>query len=111
MTGSEKQVKWAKDIKSNLDFNSIKNQVAGNDAAIKVIEFIENNEYASFWIDYRDHQVTDLLRAISTTGLRIRGFGFDHKAKVDQTGQITITWEEIISDGKGGYKKTFIETV
>jgi len=48
-----------------------------------------------------------MLNEIARGNLRTRGDGYDHTAKFDQaTGAITVTWEEIVSDGKGGHKET-----
>ena len=114
MIGSEKQIAWAEKIKAGMedDFAAIMDQVSGNEHAVKTIEFIQNIEHASFWISYRKNVPTDMLREICSKGLRLRGNEYSHKATVDQTtGKITITWTEIVSDGKGGHKETMAEEI
>lgn len=110
MKGSEKQIAWAEKIKIGMtdDFNIILAQVSGNQNAVKTVNFIKNIEHASFWIDSRKDTPTDMLRNIcGKNGLSVRGSGYSHSATVDQTtGVITITWTEIVSDGKGGHKET-----
>lgn len=107
MNGSEKQIKWAEDIKSKMDFAKLRKMVNGNPIAIKAIEYVENNECASFWIEYKNYSTMQLMDQLLTSGLLIKGANYDHRAKMDKaTGAITITWEEIVQDGKGGHKET-----
>ena len=107
MKGSEKQIKWAESIRDNMDFDSIISQVTNNENAVKTINFIRNIDHATFWIDNKKNTPTDMLRRICGSGLPVRGDGFSHTATVDQeTGKITITWTEIVSDGKGGHHET-----
>lgn len=113
MKGTEKQVAWAISIMSKVEtgLEDIKKQFAGNQPAISAIEYIENIKYAAFWIDYRECDALDMLRKFSGSGLSIRGKSHSHIAKVDKNGKITVSWSEIISDGKGGYQKTFTKEV
>jgi len=114
MKGSEKQIKWAEAIKNKMqpNFEDLQSKVNGNAPANKAINYINNLDNATFWIDNRSNTPTDMLRKLCGHGLKIRGNGYSHVAKIDQvTGKITITWDEIISDGKGGYKETKIKEV
>lgn len=106
MLGSQKQVKWAEDIRnSKLEGFEKMEARALNDIARKAISYIRDNEQASFWIDYRTVSAPDMLRSLlSNIGLSIWGFNHDRKATLNpQTGEITISWEEIVQDGKGGH--------
>jgi len=111
MTGSKKQIEWAENIKAGIDFSEISKQFSGNEAALKVVEYIENIESANFWIDHRDCSAMDLLRKISGTGLQVKGFGFSNLVKADANAKMTETWVEIVADGRGGYKKEFSRSV
>lgn len=112
MNGSEKQISWAEDIKSNMDFAKLRKMVNGNQIAIKAIDYVENNENAAFWIEYKNYSAMHLMDQFLTSGLLIKGSSFDHRAKMDKaTGTITITWEEIVQDGKGGHKETRTQVI
>ena len=112
MKGSEKQIKWAGSIRDNMDFSNMLKMSEGNAAALKTINYIMNIDHSSFWIDNKNGSPDSMIRDICTRGLRIRGDSFSHTAKVNQaTGEITITWTEIVSDGKGGHKETKTGTV
>lgn len=112
MKGSEKQVAWAKDIKASTDkgFEAFKFR-AKNAAANKIIDFIQSQEDARFWIEYRDYSAEMMLMSILKEGLRIKGFTFSENATATQDGKITITWEEIVPDGHGGYTATRTKTL
>lgn len=113
MLGSQKQIKWAEDIRNARleDFAKLEARVK-NEIGRKAISYIRDNEQASFWIDYRTVSAADMLRSLLTAGISIWGFNFDRKAKLDpQTGTITVTWEEIVQDGKGGYKEVRKQTL
>ena len=113
MKGTEKQIKWAEDIKKGMtpEFNEMIEKFKTIIPAIKVIEYIQALDYATFWIDHRKETVQDLLMQI-TRGLTIRGDKYSHTAKVDQTtGIITVTWTEIVGDGKGGHFETKKEII
>jgi hypothetical protein len=113
MLGSQKQIKWAEDIRQGKleDFAKLEAR-ALNGIAHKAISYIRDNEQASFWIDYRTASAADMLRSLLTGGISVWGFNFDRKAKLDpQTGTITVTWEEIVNDGKGGHKEVRKQTL
>ena len=112
MNGSEKQINWANDIKSNKNFAELRKMVNGNPIALKAIAYVENNEYASFWIEYKNLTAMQMMDRFLTSGLLIKGGEFDHRAKIDKaTGIITITWQEIVQDGKGGHKETRTQVI
>ena len=109
MKGTEKQIKWAEAIKATMkqDFDAIRTQFEGNAIAIKAIDFVQGLDWATYWIDNRNSNPMAMLNEIAQGNLRTRGDGYSHTAKFDQaTGAITVTWEEIVSDGKGGHKET-----
>lgn len=113
MLGSQKQIKWAEDIRNGklADFEKL-GQRALNEIAHKAISYIRDNEQASFWIDYRTVSAADMLRSLLTTGISVWGFNFDRKATIDpKTGTITITWKEIVQDGKGGHEEVRSKTI
>ena len=104
MNGSEKQIKWAEDIKASKmeRFNLMREH--GNEMGVKAIDFILNQPNASFWIDYRLNSPDEMIRKLCTTGLEIYGGSFSHSAVLDpRTGVVTITRDELIQDGKGGH--------
>jgi len=114
MKGSEKQIKWADDIKANMkpDFDNLRSQLAGNAIALKAINFVENLDLASFWIENRDSSPMTMLNEMVQSGLRIMGCEYSHNAKFNQSnGEITITWTEIVDDGKGGHEETREEVI
>ena len=94
MNGSEKQVKWAEGIKAaKEDRFATLAAVAKLPAAIKAIEYIHNNQSASFWIDYRLETVDQMLRLLLTGDLHICGTTHDVTAQIDhKTGIITEQW-------------------
>jgi len=109
MKGSEKQIKWAEEIKATMqqDFDTIRTQFEGNALAIKAIDYVQSLDHATFWIDNRNSNPMTMLTEIAQGNLRVRGDGYSHTAKFDQTtGQITVTWTEIVGDGKGGHHET-----
>jgi len=108
MRGTEKQIKWAAEIKATMkpDFDAIRTQFEGNAIATKAIDFVQGLDWASFWIDNRSSNPMTMMNEIAQGKLRTRGNGYGHTANFDQaTGAITVTWTEIISDGKGGHKE------
>ena len=110
MRGTEKQIKWAEDIREKImaDFDALKLNEIGK----KAVDYISDIEEAEFWIDHRDCQGLTLLQMLSKGTLRVKGLGYGHTAKIDpQDGRITMTWEEIVSDGKGGHKETRTKVV
>lgn len=92
MQGTEKQVKWANDIKAKIEEQAEAFRArAKNESAHKVIDFILSIDSASFWIDYRDNDFSNLLHNLATCGLRIKGLDFADNAKMDpKTGEITL---------------------
>ena len=114
MKGSEKQITWAEEIRLNMqpEFDSLMMQVTDNAPAIKAINYINDLNWASFWIDNKRNTPTEMLRSLCGGGLQIRGSGYSHTATVDQaTGVITITWHEIVSDGHGGHHEIKTQTL
>jgi hypothetical protein len=112
MNGSEKQIKWAEEIKSGMNFGKLRKMVNGNPIAIKAIDYVESNEIAAFWIEYKSYSGMQMMDKFLTSGLLIKGANYDHKAKMDKaTGVITVTWTVIVSDGKGGYEETRTKTI
>lgn len=108
MNGSEKQVKWAEDIKQDKadEFAQLKERFGKSAAALKAIEYIEGNEHAAFWIDHRNSSVMEILDSLMRGGVQVKGHNFDHRATMTPDGTITVTWSEIVQDGKGGHKAT-----
>ena len=109
MKGSEKQIKWAEEIKATMkpDFDTIRTQFDGNVIAIKAIDYVQALDWATFWIDNRNSNPMTMLNEIAQGNLRVRGDGYSHTAKFDQAaGTITVTWDEIVADGKGGHHET-----
>lgn len=109
MNGSEKQIKWAADIKRQMGLEQLVGQF--NEVADRALNYIKEIDSAVFWIDYRELNANQLMQALVTTGLSIKGHGNSHLAKMAPDGTITITWTEIVQDGKGGHKITRRETL
>jgi len=109
MKGSQKQIKWAEDIKNKkLDgFNEIVNAAKDETAAVvlkKIVDYILNIEKAKFWIDYRDYSEYRIIDALFRGSLLIDGFNNDKKAKFDPaTTTVTESWKVIVQDGRGGH--------
>lgn len=113
MNGSEKQIKWAESIiaSKQQQFEDLRTR-SKSELGKKAVDYILSQPKASFWIDYRTYSPDDMLRQLLRGGLSIYGDNYDHKATLDpQTGIITITWEEIVSDGKGGHKERRHQTI
>ena len=92
MKGSEKQIKWAKEIKRQIEtgFKKFNDHPVMN----KATDYILNIENAGFWID-EARDCTDnpiaLVMKFSRGGIRTRGLEFGDLAKIDEkTGEITI---------------------
>jgi len=108
MKGSKKQIEWAEDIRATMQpgFDSIRAQFEGNAIAIKAIDYVQSLDHAGFWIDNRSSNPMIMLTEIARGRLYVRSAGSSHTAKFDQTtGKITVAWNEIISDGKGGHRE------
>lgn len=109
MKGSDKQIKWAEDIKASkaTEFSALRSKVI-SPIGIKALDYIESNDVAKFWIDFRSTSVMDMLNSLLRGGLQIKGAGQSNRAVMDKTtGQITVTWTAIVSDGKGGHSETY----
>jgi hypothetical protein len=48
----------------------------------------------------------DMMDKLIHGTLQIWGSEHDRKAKLNQAGEIVISWQEIVHDGKGGHKET-----
>lgn len=106
MKGSEKQIRWAEQIKAGKYFIDLRNR-AKSPIAIKILDFVENIDDASFWIKYRNNAPEEMLEEMATLGLQI----CNKTARYDANGVITITWTKIVQDGKGGHKETRTQTI
>lgn len=90
MNGTEKQIKWAEDIKAGMDFDSAKTAFAGNKPALKALAFIENIDSAKWWIK-EGRTIGDAQIALAC--LAREGLTLDNGkiAIVDQnTGSVTV---------------------
>ncbi len=106
MQGSKKQIKWATDIQTKMA-KEAENYLGKKATYDILINKILGIDYSEFWIDYRDYSLQHLLQSLPTTGLRTKGLGFSNTLKADrETLQLTESWDEIVSDGKGGHKIT-----
>lgn len=106
MEGSRKQIKWAEEIKNNMtaEFEKLTVQLKDSVPGLKALGYIQELNRATFWIDNKGATPTYLLQRLTKGTLQTWGSGFSRKAVIDQqTGQITITWSEIVDDGKGGH--------
>ena len=113
MNGSAKQVKWAEEIKAGKasEFEAIRKAIK-NEIGAKAVDYIDSNDSAAFWIDNRERKVPDMLNGLCRGGLAIKGNSNSAKALLDTTtGMITITWTEIVQDGKGGHMATKTQTI
>lgn len=105
MKGTEKQVEWAEDIKAKITANNFGMETITK-VGQKAIDYISSIDDAKFWIDNRDKLGVHLLQDIAKGRLRIKGNGYSHTAQITPDGTITVTWTEIVHDGKGGHKET-----
>lgn len=114
MNGSEKQVKWAEDIKASKNFDKFIDS-ARNEAAkvivTKAVNFVKSIDSAKFWIDYRNSSEMDIFNSLMRGGLKINGHDNNRTAKMAQDGTITITEQVIVQDGKGGHSETKTEVI
>lgn len=114
MNGSNKQVKWAEEIKATKNFDQFINAARGEAAKVivtKAIGFVKNIDDAKFWIDYRNSSEMDIFNKLMTGGLKVKGHNNNRTAKMAQDGTITITEQVIVQDGKGGHYETKTETI
>jgi len=105
MKGTAKQIKWAEYIKEKISANNY-GMATLTEAGQKAVDYIDNIENASFWIDYRDYSGVSLLQSLASGTLRVKGFSFSNTAKITPEGTIIESWDEIVPDGKGGHKET-----
>lgn len=104
LTGSEKQIKWAEDIRAKADWSTEGLTPRGKE----IVDWTKGINDSKWWIENRDLKSTrDVISAL-TAGTFING-----KLHVldQKTGRIIKKWSDIISDGKGGYKKNYEEIV
>lgn len=102
--GSEKQIKWAEDIKASLTFDG----VLDHPATKKAMEMILNIERATWWINNRERSGYDMIRAMLTGGLYVDG----GLAEIVKDGsKITLTSRVIISDDRGGHVEDKIKVI
>lgn len=93
MNGSEKQIKWAKEIKANMGWEEFKSTMpSGNTAAKRVADFIDTMD-AAIWIENRGLRNADiLLRGLIFTGLYCNGITY----QADRAnGDIIATWDDV----------------
>lgn len=93
MNGSEKQIKWAEDIRASKasDFAALRSKII-DPKGIKAVDFIESIDAAAFWIDNRSRSVLDMMTSLVRGGLSIKGGLFADKAVMDMaSGTITVT--------------------
>lgn len=99
MNGSQKQVKWAEDIKASKNFDQFVTAARNEQAKIivtKAVDFVKNIESASFWIDYRDYAEMDIFNSLMRGNLKVNGLGENATAKMSPDGEITITEKSLI---------------
>lgn len=93
MKGSDKQIKWAEDIKASkaADFASLRSKVR-DPKGIKAMDYVEAIDWAAFWIEYEKMSAMQIMNVLLRSGLLIKGWQFQDKATMDQaTGVITVT--------------------
>lgn len=109
MNGSQKQIEWANEIKASKNFSQFVGKgrsEQANRVIAKAISFVDGIDSAKFWIDHRNYTEMQILNGLMRGGIQVKGFDYDHRATMTADGTITIAWEEIVSDGKGGHKET-----
>lgn len=93
MKGSEKQTKWAEEIKTKIETGFA--AFTAHPVIDKATAYVLGIDNASFWIDearYHTDNPIGLIMAFARDGIRIRGLGFGDLAKIDeQTGEITVS--------------------
>lgn len=113
MNGSEKQIKWADEIKAGKaeQFATLRSKVI-SPIGTRALDFIESLDSASFWIDNKDRSAMEMLTSLLRGGLSTKGSQSSERATMDQaTGIITITSKAIVQDGKGGHYETTTRTI
>ena len=93
MQGSDKQIKWAEQIKAQIatGFHTF----TPHPVMDKATDYILNIDDARFWIEiaksYTDNPIA-LVMLFARQGLLTKGNGFDDLAKIDEkTGKITTS--------------------
>lgn len=90
MNGSEKQIKWAEEIKANINVEKFLGKGKdenGNEIIRKAVEFVNSIEDARFWIDYRNKSAMQILTALMESGLQVKGFDFETRIKMTTDGK------------------------
>ena len=88
MIGSEKQIKWASDIKAKIETEAA--QYKGKaEHYDKIIDFILSINDSRFWIDYRESDLRDLMTKLIKSALFVNGQDNSDCAKSDMAGVIT----------------------
>ncbi len=99
MQGTEKQIKWATDIRDRIA--AALPDMSSNPVANKAKQYLLGIDDADFWIEVANPIMVDgddkgaaffLLRELtSRRGLAIQGMGYSTRAKMDpKTGEITV---------------------
>lgn len=99
MNGSEKQVKWAEEIKATKNFDQFIKNAKGSKMETFVTNaanFVKNIESAAFWIEYRDYSEIRILDSLAKGNLKINGFSENATAGISQSGEITVTEKSLI---------------
>ena len=104
MKGSEKQIKWAEDIKRQIVAFDMSNATP---VTKKIMAWAETIDDASWWIDMKGTK--DMGDFVVT--LMAGTFINNKKHILTREGKLIKKWSEIISDGKGGYKEEYEEMV
>jgi hypothetical protein len=99
MNGSEKQVRWAEEIKTGKNFDKFIRNAKGSkmeDFVTKAVGFVTSIENAEFWIEYRDYSEVRILDCLAKGILKPGGFSENATAKISQNGEITVTEKSLI---------------
>ena len=108
MKGSDKQIKWATDIKEAITWDGVNDHPIITAAKTLICQ----NDDASWWIDNRNRTGYSMIRSMLTGGLMISNRGNAKTAAIRKDGSaIDITWTEIIADGKGGHHEDKSQTI
>ena len=90
MNGSEKQIKWANEIKAEINMQQLignGRDEKSNVLISKVVEFVENIEDANFWIDYRNQSAVGIASQLMGRGLQIKGNNYKTRIKMTMDGE------------------------
>ena len=105
MRGSEKQIAWAEKIRTEINMKNAFGDQKLTPGAKKAIDFIDSIEDARFWIDHRENKAQALLMELARGTLQVKGSEFSHVAKIAENDEITVAWNEIVNDNKGGHRE------